>query len=432
MARSRAKLALLASVVVALMATPLIIWSVTQERPQVEPPRNGGGNNNSGTVTPPVVPRPPPVVKVVSAPSAFPFVERWVAAYNSNASREATVQVSYAEAVDDVRAMSAYADYGSFLQSHSTDVAVTGLLLRQWEPLPPPQNNATVLLLPVSPHAVAIVYNIPGFPDVPSGLRLNSTVTGAIMSGNATSWNDPRISQLNPDISLPDKPIIVVREGHPGSATLLLERYVNGGSNNSRIDWPGSSVPAGSADVLSTTVRQTPYSVGYVDFVFAVQTRMTYAALQDGSSGQYVLPSTESIASAIANRTTLGQGTPPEVAMPSLPPPPAPPSQQQPGNSNSNNNTRSISYPAVGFYYAAVDTSSNSNNNATTSGSPAMDFARWLTGEGQRVLADSTEYPPLYQNNPALQAWLEEQKMMTDVKREENEREGEESAARAP
>ncbi|TLY09817.1 MAG: hypothetical protein E6K85_05205, partial [Thaumarchaeota archaeon] len=64
--------------------------------------------------------------------------------------------------------------------------------------------------IPVSAQAVAVVYNIPSFPDIPSGMKLNTSLLVAIFNGTITRWDDPTIKSLNGDMNLPSERIIVV------------------------------------------------------------------------------------------------------------------------------------------------------------------------------------------------------------------------------
>jgi ABC-type phosphate transport system substrate-binding protein len=355
-----------------------------------------GNNNSSGTGANGTQPagsnsNKREVVRVLAPPSASPFVERWVAQYNSEQGRLGTAQVDYTGEVDDPAIPALYRNASAFLEQHSADVMMAGRIFADTE------YGLSSQFVPVSPHAVAIVYNVPGFPDVPSGLRLNATVLAAVLSGNASRWDDPRIVQLNPGVSLPDKEITVVHEGQAGAATELVLRYAKNNNNGTAIinnnnssgwKWPEKSLAAGSADSLSTIVRQTPYSAGYVDFAYAVQTRMTYAALQN-ADGQYVLPSAESIGEALRNATISAAGAASSGAG-RLPPgiPPAGPL----GNG---------SYPIVDFYYAAAAGAlpGDSSRNA------AMDLLEWMTGEHAQQILHDLQYPSIYQD-PQVQPYV--------------------------
>jgi ABC-type phosphate transport system substrate-binding protein len=360
------------AIVVAAAAVSLVLifytWAATGNG-QTGPP---GGN---GTRPPPSVPKT--AINVLTSPATFPFAERWATQYN-NGNNLGTVQLIYSADVDNVNIPVIYSNITQFLADYSADLAITGRPIMQ-------TGNFTYersVLLPVSPQAVAIVYNVPGFPDIPSGIKFNATTLHAVLSGNVTHWNDYRLAELNPDLNLSSEPIVVVHERRAGPSSDLLEQYLN-----STITWPQSSLTAESADTLATVVRQTPFSVGYVDFSNAIQTRMTYAALQN-SDGEYILPSSDSIGRAIQNGTIIASlgtnndapNTPPTISVGQL------------GNG---------SYPVVSFYYVAFgDDSSGTPTNEKAVAS--LDFARWISGSnGQQLLTD-VQYPSIYEYNETL------------------------------
>ena len=224
----------------------------------------------------------PTTIDIVSTPSAFPFVQRWIAQYeNQQAGSLVDVNVDY---LAD-REIAVAED-----NRNDSDLAIVGI----------PNENRNALNVPVSAQAVAIVYNIPGFPDIPSGLRLNSTILFLILNGSITQWDDAALKELNPSLNLPDERIVVVHTGDDDSidgsnSRMLLNRYLSLQS----LSWPknDSIIASGPAD-LAESVRKTPYSIGYVDFSYAVQTRMTYAAIAD-PDGDYVVPSMQSIGRTI-------------------------------------------------------------------------------------------------------------------------------------
>lgn len=359
-------------------------------------------------------------------------MERWVAQYNSEQGHPGTAQVDYTGEVDDPAVPVLCRNASAFLEQHSADVMIAGRIFADTE------YGRSSQFVPVSPRAVAIVYNVPGFPDVPSGLRLNATVLAAVLSGNASRWDDPRVVQLNPGVSVPDKEVTVVREGQAGAATELVLHYAKndndnnhnnsaiavnnnnttnnpggGGGNNTDNSsgswkWPEKSLAAGSADSLSTLVRQTPYSAGYVDFAYAAQMRMTFAALQN-ADGQYVLPSAESIGAALRNATASAAGASSSASTSTSKSstamavgggegrlPPEIPLAGQLGNG---------SYPIVGFYYAVAAEARSGDGDNNSSHNAAMDLLEWMTGEHAQQILHDLQYPSIYQD-PQVQAYV--------------------------
>jgi phosphate transport system substrate-binding protein len=421
--KKRAALAVVIIIIVAAVAAAAsIILAMTFFSPNNNNDGTRGPDRNQTVSTPPGVginetaggggPAQGPVEKTpinaLSSPSALPFVDKWVAQYNSEKNL-GNVKVTYSDRVDDAYIPLLYSNVSSFLADYSADLAIAS------RPAAAKDNftYAGSVFLPVSAQAVAVVYNIPALPDVPSGLRFDPSTLYAVVSGNATYWDDPRIKSLNPGTSLPHEQIVVVHEGPAASASDMLARYLASSSasnNSSAIAWPESSLVADSANSLAAMVRQTPYSIGYVDFAFAVQTRMTYASLQN-SDGQYLIPSADSIGAAVRNGTIVAvnpamvNGTGSENPSPALVPPPPTVSIGQLGNG---------SYPVVGFYYGVF-----SDPNAAAPGATAnetalagrdaaiIDFMQWIVGsEGQQILQDM-QYPSIYEQNNDLKAFAD-------------------------
>ncbi|HEX7031780.1 MAG TPA: substrate-binding domain-containing protein [Nitrososphaera sp.] len=315
-----------------------------QSRPAEEEPPNGDGGTTiiaDGTE--------PEIVSVASARSAFPFVQRWAAQYNNEA-HSGRIEVGY------------YLNEPQL----TSDLIIVGKI----------SNTTESRYIPVSAQAVAIVYNIPSFPDIASGLKLNTTLLAQIFNGTVTRWDDPAIRDLNAGLNLPSERIIVVRESSNSSTLALMENYLSG-----NFTWQASSVRVMGPDELAATVRTTPYSIGYVDFSYAIQTRMTFAAMEN-SDGEFVLPSMDSIERAV-NRSLIVQNF----------------------TKTSNNNQSDViftntsmignsSYPITGLYYARLP---GSASNAT------IDFVEWIISPdgGQQVLSE-VQYPSIYKHNKPL------------------------------
>lgn len=322
----------------------------------------------------------PTTIDIVSTPSAFPFVQRWIAQYeNQQAASLVDVNVDY---LAD-REIAVAED-----NRNDSDLAIVAI----------PNENRNALNVPVSAQAVAIVYNIPSFPDIPSGLRLNSTILFLILNGSITQWDDAALKELNPSLNLPNERIVVVHTGDDDSidgsnSRMLLNRYLSLQS----LSWPknDSIIASGPAD-LAETVRKTPYSIGYVDYSYAVQTRMTYAAIAD-PDGDYVVPSMQSIGRAI------------DVALQfhnSSTDPRSPQQQQLPPSPPTINASRTVSdaYPIVGLYYVSLFVNDDDKEESERRRFAAMlDFVKWTVNEsgGQQTLLE-VQYPPIYSGNEQL------------------------------
>jgi phosphate transport system substrate-binding protein len=139
-------------------------------------------------------------------------------------------------------------------------------------------------IYPIALDAVCVVVN-PNVADDSNPLSLTLQQIGQIFAGKYTRWNEV-------DSSLPDEQIfVVVRE--PGSGT-------RGTFEEFTMDpWDYEVTPAANArqsnPEVVTTVRGTPYSIGYVGFGFLNQ-EMHTASVYSESAADNILPTTASIA----------------------------------------------------------------------------------------------------------------------------------------
>ena len=314
----------------------------------------------------------PTTIDIVSTTSAFPFVQRWAAQYeNQQSPSSGNVNVDYLADREIIVADGV---------SGRSDLAIVGV---------PDETNNT-LDVPVSAQAVAIVYNIPSFPDIPSGLRLNSTTLFLILNGSITRWDDAAIKNLNPSLNLPDERIVVVHSGDDNnnsssstSSLVLLNQYVGLQS----LRWPkNDSIAASGPAELAEMVRKIPYSIGYVDFSYAVQTRMTYAAIGD-ANGDYIVPSTQSIGRAVDVALQFHNSSTDRSSS----------QQQQPPPTINASRLVNGSYPIVGFYYAGLLTNDEKEGRDDVA---TLDFVKWIISEGggQQTLLE-VQYPPIYPGN---------------------------------
>lgn len=72
------------------------------------------------------------------------------------------------------------------------------------------------LHFPTLVGAIVPVYNTPKVGT----LNFTGEVLAGIFSGHIRSWNDPALAQLNPTVTLPARPIIVVHRADARASTL--------------------------------------------------------------------------------------------------------------------------------------------------------------------------------------------------------------------
>jgi phosphate transport system substrate-binding protein len=161
--------------------------------------------------------------------------------------------------------------------------------------------KAPILHIPMVMGAVVPTYNLPG---ITQQLKLNSDALSGIFLGTITRWNDPKIAASNAGVSLPDQAITTVHRSDGSGTTNIFTDYlskVSGdwkskvGAGNS-VNWP-SGVGGKGNEGVAGSVKQTPYSIGYVELIYAIQNKLGYAQMQN-AKGKFVEPSLESVSKA--------------------------------------------------------------------------------------------------------------------------------------
>jgi phosphate transport system substrate-binding protein len=162
--------------------------------------------------------------------------------------------------------------------------------------------GAPVLHIPTCIGAVVLSYNL----DVTSPLKLDGTVLAGIFLGKVVKWNDPALSALNPGVSLPDLTITVVHRSDGSGTTSIFTNYLAAvsptwkstvGAGKS-VSWP-TGIGGKGNDGVAGMISQTKGSIGYIELVYAVQSKMPFASLKN-ASGTFVAPSLASSAAAAA------------------------------------------------------------------------------------------------------------------------------------
>ncbi|CAE6718894.1 MULTISPECIES: phosphate ABC transporter substrate-binding protein PstS [Paraburkholderia] len=151
---------------------------------------------------------------------------------------------------------------------------------------------------------VVPVVNVPGV--TPGELTLSGEVLGDIYLGKIKKWNDPAIVALNPKAKLPDTDIAVVRRADGSGTSFIWTNYLSKVNadwkskvgEGSTVNWPTGTGGKGN-DGVAAFVQRLPGAIGYVEWAYAKQNKMTYVGLKN-SSGTVVEPKTETFKAAAA------------------------------------------------------------------------------------------------------------------------------------
>lgn len=151
---------------------------------------------------------------------------------------------------------------------------------------------------------VVPVVNIKG---IESGqLKLTGQLLGDIYLGKVARWNDPAIKALNPTLALPDAAIAQVRRADGSGTTFIFTNYLSKVSpewkskvgEGTAVNWPVGAGGKGNEGVAAFVAR-LPNSLGYVEYSYVKQNKMTYAVVQN-SAGNFVKPEDDTFKAAAA------------------------------------------------------------------------------------------------------------------------------------
>jgi len=155
--------------------------------------------------------------------------------------------------------------------------------------------------LPVVLIGIVPIYNL---PDVHSELRLSGEVLAEIFLGDIKTWNATPIAKLNPEIALPNLAIQVVNRPAGKGSNFVFTEFLSKASSKFRGQvgvspspkWPVGVTAERSAD-MADKVKNSPGSIGYVEYQYAVKGGISQVAVLN-PAGRFVRASPESIVEA--------------------------------------------------------------------------------------------------------------------------------------
>ena len=146
------------------------------------------------------------------------------------------------------------------------------------------------------------VFNLPGIKE----LNFTPQALAGIYLGKITTWNDPEIAKVNPNVSLPANKIVVVHRQDGSGTTYEWTDYLSKVSpewhelvgTGVSVSWPLGIAGKGSQGVAEL-VEHTPNSIGYTELTYAVGNGLSYGSVMN-RSGQLIKANTASVTAAAA------------------------------------------------------------------------------------------------------------------------------------
>jgi phosphate ABC transporter phosphate-binding protein len=241
--------------------------------------------------------QPTTTLKGADATFPFPVYEKWFTNYQRE---NPAVQITYepiGSAAGVGRLLAKSVDFGA---SDSPEV-IHELA---------PGDEKKYLFFPSVVGAVVPVVNLPGLP---SDIAFTPEALAGIYLGKIKKWNDPMLTRINRGLRLPDLDIVVVHRADGSGTSYAWTDYLSKTSPEWKSQIGTSLAPkwpvgreANGNDGVSKLVTEQSGSIGYVEFIYALQNHLSYGRVRN-RNGEFVPASLESIAAAASHSMNIGR-----------------------------------------------------------------------------------------------------------------------------
>lgn len=293
---------------------------------------------------------------ITGAGASFPapVYAKWADAYNKATGARVNYQsVGSGAGIKQIKSKTV--DFGaSDMPLKDEELAADGLI--QW---------------PTVIGGVVPVVNIAGIQ--PGQIKMTGEMLGDIYLGKITHWNDPALVSLNPGVPLPADAIQPVRRADGSGTTFLFTNYLSkvnprwlaAVGEGTSVKWPLGAGGKGNEGV-SAFVQRLPNSIGYVEYAYAKQNKMSYVLLKN-RDGNFVRPEDTAFKAAAAGADWARSFF--QVLT------------EQPGKT---------SWPITGATFILMHKTQDKPVNASNS----LKFFDWVYRNGDKM-ADELDYVPL-------------------------------------
>jgi len=227
------------------------------------------------------------VIKGSGASFPYSVYQKWIKAYN----KETGIKIDYikkgsSKGIKDAKA-------------RAVDFAGTD------KPLSPKVLKKNGLYqFPGVVGAITMGYNLPGVSE----LKLSRSAIVAIANGSAKYWDDKVIADANKGVKLPHKKLTFVHRADGSGTTYNFTYFLSKVSKKWRktygakksLSWPGDHHIGGKTNSgVAALLKQTPFSVGYIDYADAKNNDIAMATVQN-RAGNYIKPELKNFQAAAA------------------------------------------------------------------------------------------------------------------------------------
>ena len=229
-----------------------------------------------------------------------------------------------------------------------------------------------LLHVPTVLGAVVVTYNV---ASIAQPLHFSPEVVADIFLGKIKKWDDAKIKQDNPGVSLPAADITTVHRSEASGTTFVFTDYLSKVSPEWKAKvgadkspkWPGGQGGKGNEGVTGQ-IKNQPNTIGYVELAYAVQNKMPSALIKN-ASGKFVEPSIDAVTAAAASASTE---TPDDLRV------------------SITNSPGENAYPISSYTYILA----YKNQKSADKGKALVDFLWWGIHDGEKF-AKELQYAPL-------------------------------------
>ena len=165
--------------------------------------------------------------------------------------------------------------------------------------------ESNLLQFPTVMGSLVAIVNLPGVAD--NQMKLTGEMLADIYLGKITKWNDPKLVEMNRDLSLPNLAIAPVYRADGSGTTYVWVSYLSAVSPewkskvgvSTSVKWPVGAGARGNEGVAAT-VRNTRGTIGYVENAYAIQNKLVATQIRN-KAGNFVSPTSEAFIAAASN-----------------------------------------------------------------------------------------------------------------------------------
>jgi phosphate ABC transporter phosphate-binding protein len=224
-----------------------------------------------------------------------------------------------------------------------------------------PGAESSYILFPSVIGAVVPIVNVPG---VTEDIAFTPEALAGIFRGKIKKWNDPILVRANPGIHLPDLDIVVIHRSDGSGTSYAWTDYLSRTSPEWKSEvgsglapkWPTGRSASGN-DGVAKLVKELGGSIGYVEFIYALQNHLSYGRIRN-RNGEFAAANLESIAAAVVHSAQIQDDFKASIV-------------DAPGVG---------AYPIASFTWIVVPTHIADTAKRTA----IITFLRWMLGPGQR------------------------------------------------